>query len=172
MTIIIVTEKEDYSIFKEFTILITDNTSSKESKSNTQLDKYYLEETSKDVKNIAKQFVGNFKNANKTADNSNSRFDISYKKNVQLKQASRYKAPRAKIKFNRTKKVLNKLYNATYGIRHLFKSIINAIKRKGNHERSILIFYDDEEHGVRLPINNFMILFLILVFFCIDLYRI
>ena len=39
-----------------------------------------------------------------------------------------------------------------------------AIKRKGNHERSILIFYDDEEHGIRLPINNFMILFLVLVF--------
>ena len=161
---IIVMKKEDYLIFKELTILITDDTTTKEKKSNAQLDKYYLEETSRDVKKLAKQFVGNFKDANKSADNSNSRFDINYKKNVQLKPTSRYKAPKAKIKFNRTKKVLNKLYNATYGIRHLFKSVVDAIKRKGNHERSILIFYDDEEHGIRLPINNFMILFLVLVF--------
>lgn len=163
MTIIIM-KKEDYLIFKELTILITDDTLTKEKKSNAQLDKYYLEETSKDVKKLAKQFVGNFKDANKSADNSNSRFDISYKKNVKLTPSSRYKAPRAKIKFHRTKKILNKLYNSTYGIRHVFKSVVEAIKRKGNHERSILIFYDDEEHGIRLPINNFMILFLVLVF--------
>ena len=161
---IIMKKKEDYLIFKELTILITDDTLTKEKKSNAQLDKYYLEETSKDVKKLAKQFVGNFKDANKSADNSNSRFDISYKKNVKLTPSSRYKAPRAKIKFHRTKKILNKLYNSTYGIRHIFKSVVEAIKRKGNHERSILIFYDDEEHGVRLPINNFMILFLVLVF--------
>ena len=161
---IIMKKKEDYLIFKELTILITDDTLTKEKKSNAQLDKYYLEETSKDVKKLAKQFVGNFKDANKSADNSNSRFDISYKKNVKLTPSSRYKAPRAKIKFHRTKKILNKLYNSTYGIRHVFKSVVEAIKRKGNHERSILIFYDDEEHGVRLPINNFMILFLVLVF--------
>lgn len=161
---IIMKKKEDYLIFKELTILITDDTLTKEKKSNAQLDKYYLEETSKDVKKLAKQFVGNFKDANKSADNSNSRFDINYKKNVKLTPSSRYKAPRAKIKFHRTKKILNKLYNSTYGIRHIFKSVVEAIKRKGNHERSILIFYDDEEHGVRLPINNFMILFLVLVF--------
>ena len=161
---IIMKKKEDYLIFKELTILITDDTLTKEKKSNAQLDKYYLEETSKDVKKLAKQFVGNFKDANKSADNSNSRFDINYKKNVKLTPSSRYKAPRAKIKFHRTKKILNKLYNSTYGIRHVFKSVVEAIKRKGNHERSILIFYDDEEHGVRLPINNFMILFLVLVF--------
>lgn len=81
MTIIIVTKKEVYLTFKEFIILITDDTTTtKEKKSNAQLDKYYLEETSKDVKNLAKKFVGNFKDANKSADNSNSRFDISYKK--------------------------------------------------------------------------------------------
>lgn len=151
-------------IFKELTILITDDTLTKEKKSNAQLDKYYLEETSKDVKYLAKKFVVNFKDTNKTIDKSNSRFDISYKKNVKLTPPSRYKAPRSKIKFSKTKKVLSKLYNATYGIRHLFKLIIDAIKRKGNHERSILIFYNDEEHAVRLPINNFMILFLVLVF--------
>ena len=111
---IIMKKKEDYLIFKELTILITDDTLTKEKKSNAQLDKYYLEETSKDVKKLAKQFVGNFKDANKSADNSNSRFDINYKKNVKLTPSSRYKAPRAKIKFHRTKKILNKLYNSTY----------------------------------------------------------
>ena len=100
MTIIIM-KKEDYLIFKELTILITDDTTTKEKKSNAQLDEYYLEETSRDVKKLAKKFVGNFKDANKSADNSNSRFDISYKKNVQFKPSSRYKAPKAKIKFNR-----------------------------------------------------------------------
>ena len=128
------------------------------------MDKYYLEETSKDVKGLANRFVSNFKNTNNpSTDKKTSHFDISYKKNVKLK-TGRYKAPKAKIKFSRSKKIFQKLYNSTYGIRHFFSSIIEAIKRKGNHERSILIFYDDEEHGIRLPINNFMIMFLLLVF--------
>ena len=127
------------------------------------MDKYYLEETSKDVKGLAKQFVSNFKNTSAPTASSPSHFDISYKKAVKIKP-SRYKAPKAKIKFNRTKRFFQKIYNATYGIRHFFKSIIDAIMRKGNHERSILIFYNDEEHAVRLPINNFMIMFLVLVF--------
>ncbi|WP_295153874.1 M23 family metallopeptidase [uncultured Brachyspira sp.] len=125
------------------------------------MDKYYLEETSKDVKNLARKFVGNFKYSNEPI--NNSVFDISYKKNVKLKPSSRYKAPKSR-KFNKSKRVFSKFYNATYGIRHFFKLIIEAVKRKGNHERSILIFYDNEEHGIRLPINNFMILFLFLVF--------
>ena len=128
------------------------------------MDKYYLEETSKDVKGLANKFVSNFKTtSNDSINDKTSRFDISYKKNTKLK-IKRYKAPRSKVKFNRSKKIFQKIYNSTYGIRHFFYSIIEAIKRKGNHERSILIFYDDEEHAVRLPINNFMIMFLLLVF--------
>ncbi|WP_038374933.1 M23 family metallopeptidase [Brachyspira alvinipulli] len=147
-------------------ILFTNDTSTKnERKSNAQLDKYYLEETSKDVRGLADKFVGNFKSNNKkpTID-SYSHFDINYKKNVKINNG-RYKPPKIrKIKFIKTRKVFKSIYNSTYGIRHFFSGIINAIKRKGNHERSILIFYDDEEHGVRLPINNFMITFLLLVF--------
>ncbi len=115
------------------------------------------------MKNIANKFAGNFKSADSPAINHISHFDLAYKKNISFK-TSRYKAPKAKFKFNRSKRLLSKLYNSTYGIRHLFKIVIEAVKRKGNHERSILIFYDDDEYGIRLPINNFMILFLVLIF--------
>ncbi|TXJ59657.1 M23 family peptidase, partial [Brachyspira aalborgi] len=36
--------------------------------------------------------------------------------------------------------------------------------KKGNNERSILLFYNDDEKGIRLPINNFIILYLLLIF--------
>lgn len=51
----------------------------------------------------------------------------------------------------------------TSPIRKFILLIIRFIKEKGNHERSILIFYKDEKHAIRLPITNFLILFYILV---------
>ena len=71
------------------------------------MDKYYLEETSKDVKTLANKFVNNFKTTSNTEADKTSHFDISYKKNTKLK-IKRYKAPRSKVKFNRSKKIFQK----------------------------------------------------------------
>ncbi|WP_420535686.1 M23 family metallopeptidase [Brachyspira pilosicoli] len=56
------------------------------------------------------------------------------------------------------------MYDLFLPIRTFLNKIISAIIKKGNNERSILIFYNDKEKGLSLPINNFMILFFILIF--------
>lgn len=92
--------------------------------------------------------------------------DLNYKIKFNL-NSNRYKVPRNKIKFNKIKKIIKKIYNSTYGIRCFIYSMVNTINKKGNHERSILIFYNDEEHAIRLPINNFIIIFFVLIFFAL-----
>ena len=139
------------------------------------MDKYYIdEESSEKAKNIANKLVGNLNNLN-NKENKNSyknkktnKFNKIEKINKYTKKKIKvYKNPYVKSKskfFGEIKKFFKALYNLTGGIRNFFKIIISAIIKKGNNERSILVFYNDEEKGIRLPINNFMILFLLLIF--------
>ena len=139
------------------------------------MDKYYIdEESSERAKSIANKLVGNLNDLNNLNFKENkksskiNKFSKIEKINKYTKKKIKvYKNPYVKSKSKfivGLKKFFKALYNLTGGIRSFFKIIISAIIKKGNNERSILIFYNDEEKGIRLPINNFMILFLLLIF--------
>ena len=128
-------------MINEESIIQTRDLFDKTEELNAELDKYYItEESSKEAKDIASKFVGNLDSKNEKIDKKNSKNDKSLNK------------------------FFKALYNLTSGIRNFFKIIINAIIKKGNNERSILLFYNDDEKGIRLPINNFIILYLLLIF--------
>ena len=137
-----------------------------------ELDKYYIvEESSKEAKDIANKFVNNLdykdKKEYKKIAKPNKNIDKYLNKTLKKKKVKIYKNPYVKTSSKFTHKIKNffkVLYNSTNWIRKIFKIIIRAIIKKGNNERSILVFYNDDEKGVRLPINNFIILFFFLIF--------
>lgn len=159
-------------MINEESIIQTRDLFDKTEELNAELDKYYItEESSKEAKDIASKFVGNLDSKNEKIDKKNSKSDKSlnkyFYKSLKKKKVKIYKNPYVKsrskfiVKIN---KFFKALYNLTSGIRNFFKIIINAIIKKGNNERSILLFYNDDEKGIRLPINNFIILYLLLIF--------
>lgn len=137
------------------------------------MDKYYIdEESSENAKNIANRLVGNlnFKNSKIKKDykkTSKKIYKINKINKYTKKKIKAYKNPYVKSRNKFLKGTINflkALYNFTGGIRKFFNIIIQAVIKKGNNERSIIVFYNKEEKGIRLPINNFMILFLLLIF--------
>ena len=113
-----------------------------------------MQETSKDKSKAANKFVNNFKYTNKKQ--ASKSYNKKYNKKVNYKK-NHNRLYHLKISISR-------IYDSALPIRNFFNKIISAIIKKGNHERSILIFYNNEEKGLSLPINNFMILFFILIF--------
>ncbi|WP_418233353.1 M23 family metallopeptidase [Brachyspira pilosicoli] len=112
-----------------------------------------MQETSKDKSKVANKFVNNFKSNNKK---QAAKYPKYYNKKTTYKKNHN--------KLYHLKISISKIYDSTLPIRNFFNKIISAIMKKGNHERSILIFYNNEEKGLSLPINNFMILFFVLIF--------
>lgn len=159
-------------MINEESIIQTRDLFDKTEELNAELDKYYItEESSKEAKDIASKFVGNLDSKNEKIDKKNSKSDKSlnkyFYKSLKKKKVKIYKNPyvKSRSKFiGKINKFFKALYNLTGGIRNFFKIIINAIIKKGNNERSILLFYNDDEKGIRLPINNFIILYLLLIF--------
>lgn len=126
------------------------------------LEDYYKKNAEKEAKKVAAKFVNNLSNAKNTKKSKPSFFDISNKRKTDIPK-NKFKVPSQNKFFKKIKYLHKVLYNSTKGIRLFFIRIFKAIKRKGDHERSILVFYRDEESGVRLPINNFTLLFILLV---------
>lgn len=59
-------------------------------------------------------------------------------------------------------KVISNLFDTvTLPIRRMFSFVLKQIILKGNHERSILIFYKNEEASIKISVTNFVILFFI-----------
>ena len=159
-------------MINEESIIQTRNLFDKTEELNAELYKYYItEESSKEAKDIASKFVGNLDSKNEKIDKKNSKNDKSlnkyFYKSLKKKKVKIYKNPyvKSRSKFiGKINKFFKALYNLTGGVRNFFKIIINAIIKKGNNERSILLVYNDDEKGIRLPINNFIILYLLLIF--------
>lgn len=141
----------------------SENMSKKNEIEENTLDSYYNKQTKKESAKIAKEFINNIPDLKSNASKQErSFFDIAGKKNLNIPR-TKFKIPYLRLHIKKITASFKRLYDSTIGIRKLFIRIFNAIKRKGNHERSILIFYKDEESGVRLPINNFTLVFLFLV---------
>lgn len=102
---------------------------------------------------------------NKKVTNSNSKkktsfFNISGKNKPLPKPKSLPKLTR-KHKNRYLSYVSKILFSIYLFVRKKFLVILNPLRKKLYHERSILIFLNDEKHALRYPINNITIIFFI-----------
>ena len=131
-------------------------------KNNVELDNYYKQELSRDVSSLVNKVISNVSDNHTPTVKKNRKIkkytNYNTKRSIKL-----YKKQKKRHKIENTKKAFVRLYDSTYFIREIFYDISKFIKKLGGKERSILIFYDNKEKAINLPINNFMIIFFILI---------